>query len=102
LLGRRETALACEELTLRARSDLDAGRHREAAIQLRAALETALAELGEATSVANRVADLRERQAAVDGAAQAALAGQVSDEQLAESAETLRRLEATLRARTAG
>ena len=37
--------LACEELVLRARADLDAGRPREAALQARIALEALLAEL---------------------------------------------------------
>ena len=45
LLSARDAALACEELTLRARADLDRGRHREAALQLEAALAAALAEL---------------------------------------------------------
>jgi hypothetical protein len=45
LLGRREELLACEELVLRARNDVDAGRPREAALQARVALEAALAEL---------------------------------------------------------
>jgi hypothetical protein len=101
LLGGRETPLACEELTLRARADLDAGRHREAAIQLRAALETALAELVDETSVANRVADLRERAGGIDAAAQAALAGDLAGEHLHLVTETLTRLETALRARTA-
>ena len=41
----RDVALACEVLALRARVDLDQGRGREAALQLRAALDAALAEL---------------------------------------------------------
>src|SRR4051794_10225325 len=45
LLGGRDVALACEVLALRARSDLDADRFREAALQLRVAFEAALAEL---------------------------------------------------------
>ena len=45
LLGGRERPLACEELVLRARADLDAGRPREAALQARVALEALLAEL---------------------------------------------------------
>jgi hypothetical protein len=102
LLGRRETALACEELTLRARADLDAGRHREAAIQLRAALETALAELGEDASIANRVADLRERRPAVEAAASSAHDGDVSKEQITAVSDALARVEAALRARRAG
>jgi hypothetical protein len=46
VLGRREELMACEELVLRARADLEAGRPREAALQARVALEAALAELG--------------------------------------------------------
>jgi benzoate membrane transport protein len=45
LLSGRDVALACEELTLRARGDLEAGRQREAAMQLHIALEAAVAEL---------------------------------------------------------
>ena len=45
VLGGRERPLACEELTLRARLDLDHGRDREAALQLLVALDAALAEL---------------------------------------------------------
>src|SRR6185436_5554303 len=42
LLGGHARPLACEELTLRARHDLDHGQLREAALQLRAALDAAL------------------------------------------------------------
>ncbi len=45
VLGARERALVSEELTLRARLDLDHGREREAALQLLVALDAALAEL---------------------------------------------------------
>ena len=45
VLGGRDVALACEELALRARGDLDHGRVREAALQLSVALDAALAEL---------------------------------------------------------
>jgi hypothetical protein len=45
LLGAREQALVAEELVLRARSDLNAGRRREAALQARVALEAMIAEL---------------------------------------------------------
>jgi hypothetical protein len=46
VLGRREELMACEELVLRARADIEADRPREAALQARVALEAALAELG--------------------------------------------------------
>ena len=44
-LGGRDRFDACETLVLRARTDLDAGRGREAALQLRIGLEALLAEL---------------------------------------------------------
>jgi hypothetical protein len=47
LLGGREGAMACEELVLRARVDVDAKRPREAALQARVALEALLSELAE-------------------------------------------------------
>ncbi len=45
VLGGREQFDACETLVLRARADLDAGRGREAALQLRVGLEALLVEL---------------------------------------------------------
>src|SRR4051794_24159756 len=45
LLSGRDATLACEELVLRARADLELGRDREAALQLEAALLAAVAEL---------------------------------------------------------
>ena len=45
MLGGRERIDACETLLLRARADLDAGREREAALQLRVGLEALLVEL---------------------------------------------------------
>src|SRR5919107_2969145 len=78
VLAGRDAVLACEELTLRARSDLDAGRLREAALQLRAAFEAALAELEpwrEQAALAPRLADLRTSGGAVAAAAEAALRG---------------------------
>jgi len=45
VLGGREQLDACETLLLRARTDLDAGREREAALQLRVGLEALLVEL---------------------------------------------------------
>ncbi|HEV2859140.1 MAG TPA: hypothetical protein VGW80_12140 [Solirubrobacterales bacterium] len=45
ILRGREQLDACETLLLRARADLDAGREREAALQLRIGVEALLAEL---------------------------------------------------------
>lgn len=50
VLGGRERFDACETLVLRARADLDGGREREAALQLRIGLEALLAELRDAVA----------------------------------------------------
>jgi hypothetical protein len=106
LLGGRDQPLACEELTLRARLDLDAGRAREAALQLRVALEAAIAELdrspGRAADMGERVGELRGQRAAVGDAANAALAGDLPPDTVAAVDHALERLEAALRARSAG
>jgi hypothetical protein len=105
LLAGRQPALACEELVLRARLDVDGDRPREAALQLLVALDAALAELTAdpaVPSLAQRIGELRGRRADVAAAAQAALAGRPSDAQSAEVTETIGRLEAALRARAAG
>ncbi len=78
ILSGRAAVLVGEELVLRARTDLDAGRPREAALQARIALEALLAELpGE--QLATALAGDRE---AVASAANAALAGDLSEQQL--------------------
>lgn len=76
VLAGRDAVLACEELTLRARSDVDAGRYREAALQLRVAFEAAIAELEpwrERASLPERLEELRARRHEVGAAANAAL-----------------------------
>ncbi len=83
----RDAALACEELTLRARGDLDHGRAREAALQLAIALDAALAELEawrEQGDMARRLDELDDRRAAVAEAARAALAGGVDADRMAD------------------
>jgi hypothetical protein len=104
LLSGRDVALACEELALRARLDLDQGREREAALQLSLALDTALAELEgwrATASVARRLDELPAHRDAVAAAAAAALEGGLQPEQAEAVRAGLARLEATLRARTA-
>jgi hypothetical protein len=102
LLGGRDAPLAAEELALRARADLDAGRRREAALQLRIALEAALAELEPwREQLGTRLAELREARAAVGDAANAALQGGLGDDIAAEVTRVLDRLESALRARAA-
>jgi hypothetical protein len=105
LLAGRDVALAAEELTLRARLDLDRGRSREAALQLRVALEAALAELqawSHHADLAARVAELREERGAVGAAANRALEGGLDAEQIADVERIVGRLEAALTARVAG
>src|SRR3954454_631777 len=100
----RGAALACEELVLRARADLDAGRRREAALQLDAALGAALAELAPWSGhagLASRLTELRELRDGVRAAALAASQGAVDDADAERVAHGARRLEAALRARTA-
>jgi hypothetical protein len=104
LLAGRDVALACEELALRARLDVDEGREREAALQLRAALEAALAELAswsDVGGIGGRLEELRGLGPGVDAAAHAALQGGLAPEDFARVRTALERLEAALRARSA-
>jgi len=104
LLAGRDVALACEALALRARADLDAGRTREAALQLRVALAAALDELlawAPRGDLERRIAELRELRPAANAAADAARQGGLDDAAAADVQRVLGRLEAALRARTA-
>jgi hypothetical protein len=100
LLGGRDAPLAAEELALRARHDLDSGRRREAALQLRIALEAGLAELEPwRDKLGDRLEELRDARRAVGDAANAALQGGIDDATAEEIELVLGRLEAALRAR---
>jgi hypothetical protein len=102
ILGSRERALACEELALRARLDLEHGRDREAALQVLVALDAAVAELQAdpaAQALAQRLAELRGRRDAIAAAAQSALAGPLSDAEREAVDFVAHRIEAALRAR---
>ncbi|HEY8637977.1 MAG TPA: hypothetical protein VIL64_01955 [Solirubrobacteraceae bacterium] len=104
LLGGRDVAMACEELVLRARTDLDGGRPREAALTLRVALEAALAELepwADRSDLAERLVDLTAARGEVGNAANRALQGGLDADEHADVERVLGRLEAALRARTA-
>lgn len=103
LLGGRSRALACEELTLRARHDLDHGVLREAALQLRAALDAAIAELPagpEGPALAERVQELRDLRDGVAALADDALGGVLPPDASETLTHALERLEAALRGRT--
>jgi hypothetical protein len=102
VLRGRESFAACEPLLLRARADLDAGRLRAAALQLEIGVEAMLAELSSAVDDDGHrkdIAALEERKAAVEGAAEQALAGDVGDEAEASIRETLEIAERILRRR---
>jgi hypothetical protein len=80
VLGGREQLDACETLLLRARADLDAGRLREAALQLRVALEALLVELDGALADSGHEKDMNElrvRKNEAGEAANAALRGEL-------------------------
>jgi hypothetical protein len=97
LLSERDSPLLCEELTLRARLDIDQGRLALAAIQLDRAYVAALSELPreERQDMRARIEELRELSAGVAAGAHA----DRPQEQVVHHA--LERLEAALRARTA-
>ncbi len=103
LLGGRERALVCEELVLRARSDLDAGRVREATMQLRVGLEAMLAERDRLAQPGQDpdLADLDGRRQATGQAANEALRGELSVERGTEVSATIAICERVLRRRAA-
>jgi hypothetical protein len=104
VLRGREQLDVCETLLLRARADLDGGRDREAALQLRAGLEALLNELEGAIDDPGHEADmatLRERQAQVTSAAEAALGEDPSEEQRSHVEALLGIAERVLRRRRA-
>jgi hypothetical protein len=102
VLGGRERIDACETLLLRARADLDAGRDREAALQLRVGLEALLEELkGALTDPAHEedMGALRSRRQQVGEAANAALYGELTPERVEAITELLELCERILRRR---
>jgi hypothetical protein len=104
LLGGRDAALACEALILRCRADLDAGREREAALQLRAAIDAALAELvpwRDRSDMAARLDELTGERERVEAIAATALEHGLDPEDAADVERVAKRLEAALRARSA-
>jgi hypothetical protein len=95
VLGGREKALVCEELVLRTREHLDAGRVREAALEARVALEALLAELpGAGDSAADREV--------VGAAANSALHGPLGTEMREELSAAVGRMEHALKRRRLG
>jgi hypothetical protein len=102
VLGGRERFDVCETLLLRARADLDAGREREAALQLRVGLEALLAARGGTTRDDGHgevIATLRENRREAGDAANEALTGELSAQRLEQVAELLALCERVLRRR---
>jgi hypothetical protein len=104
LLGARDAVLACEDMALRARLDLDHQRYREAALQTHLALEAAISELQAYRSIRDigqRLADLESRRDAVAAAANEAIHGGLHPETITSIREALEKVEAALRRRAA-
>jgi len=102
VLRGRESLDLCEPLLLRARADLDAGRSREAALQLRVGFEALLAELDGALDDPDHKQDmaaLRERRGEVGEAANEALRGDLSAETTVRVGDLLGTCERVLRRR---
>ena len=102
VLRGREQLDACETLLLRARADLNAGRTREAALQLRVGLEALLVELKDALSDPDHekdMATLQERKSEAGAAANTALQDDLGTEQRAQVEELLQLSERVLRRR---
>ena len=98
----REQLDACETLLLRARADLNANRHREAALQLRVGLEALLVELKDALADPDHEKDmgtLSERKSEAGEAANAALQGDLPSAQRTQIEELLQLSERVLRRR---
>jgi hypothetical protein len=98
ILGAHDPLLACEDLVLRARLDLDAGRPREAALQARIALEALLAEV-DPEAGGDALRELAADRTAVAEAANAALDGDPGPELTAVVERAVGRMETALRRR---
>lgn len=102
VLGGREQIELCETLLLRARADLDAGRSREATLQLRIGLEALLAEMAGAVDDPGHDEDLgtlQGRRHEVGEAANQALRGELDPERATAVGELLAISERVLRRR---
>lgn len=102
ILGDREQLDICETLILRARADLDAGRPREAALQLRIGLDALLTELPGALDDpmhGEDIAALEARRDEAAAAADSAIQGELTATQLTSVTEVLGLCERVLRRR---
>jgi hypothetical protein len=102
VLGGRERLDACETLLLRARADLDAGRTREAALQLRVGLDALLSELPGTVADTTHDEDITTLEARRDeatAAAETALRRDLDASQLPSIGDLLQLSERVLRRR---
>jgi hypothetical protein len=102
VLRGRERPDVCETLLLRAHADLDAGRHREAALQLRVGIEALLAELHGALDDEDHRRDIKtleKREPSIDDAAECALKGDLDPKTETSVRESLEIAERILRRR---
>ncbi len=108
LLGGRDQALICEELTLRARLDVEQGRLAHAALSLRDAYSSALSEIAAdgRLDLSDRLSELHglseQVHEAAAGVSRARSVGAAEPIGEAPLRHALERLEAALRARSAG
>jgi hypothetical protein len=102
ILSGRSPIHPSEDLALRARLDLDQGRTRQAALQLRTATDALEAELGASTdaeSSSKTLETLSNTRRTVEELAAAALAGELDDERASTLAGLLNEVERVLRRR---
>jgi hypothetical protein len=102
LLGGREEVLPAEELVLRARADLNAGRLAEAALQARVAIESLLAARIAAADSGPAGASLASHRDAVAAAANAALSNEMPGDSAAALEEAVAAMEHVMKRRRLG
>jgi hypothetical protein len=102
LLGGREEVLPAEELVLRARADLNAGRVAEAALQARVAIEALLASKVAAPDSGAAGASLADHRETIAAAANAALSGDLPGDTAAGLEEAVAAMEQALKRRRLG
>jgi hypothetical protein len=102
LLGGREDVLPAEELVLRARADLNAGRLAEAALQARVAIEALLAARVASPESGAAGGSLAGHRDAIAAAAGAALRGELPGDSAASLEEAVEAMELALKRRRLG
>jgi hypothetical protein len=102
LLGGREEVLPAEELVLRARADLNAGRVAEAALQARVAIEALLASKVASSVSGAPGASLADHREAIAAAANNALRGEMPGDSAGALDEAVAAMEQALKRRRLG